>query len=149
MRRRPSAIHRTRHPLTGPYAAPAPAAGACAISTCPVLLRSPVIPRHSAATMNSVRPVRPAQRAGKAAAIENDRLENLAAFANPNAAFIGHVGVPNCAFGVERDAIRNAVAEIGPDAPVREAAVSADVEGGELLAIRFGDDQRRIVGRDR
>jgi hypothetical protein len=37
--------------------------------------------------------------------------------------------------------------EVGPDAPVRQAAVVGDVEGGESLCVGLGDNQRRIVGR--
>ena len=35
---------------------------------------------------------------------------------------------------------------IRPDAPVRQAAVRGDVERGEALGVRFGDDQRGVVG---
>src|SRR5439155_20657752 len=60
----------------------------------------------------------------------------------------GHGPVPDRAFGVETDAVRDAVAEVGPHAPVGQAAVRGDVEGGEPLGVGLGDDQRSVVGCD-
>ena len=57
-------------------------------------------------------PVRPAEHAGEAAAVERDCLQNFAAFAHAHAAFVGDVGVPDSAFRVEADAVGAAVAEV-------------------------------------
>src|SRR6266511_2064240 len=48
--------------------------------------------------------VRPPEHAGVAGAIELDPLQHLAAFANPCAGVVSH-WCPDCAFGVETDAV--------------------------------------------
>src|SRR5215218_1692252 len=78
----------------------------------------------------------PSECAGEAAAVELDRLQHLAAFADADAALVGDVAVPHCAVGVEADAVGDALSELGPDPAVREAAVGGDVEGGESPGIR-------------
>jgi hypothetical protein len=49
--------------------------------------------------------VRPAEHAGKRAAIEFDPLQDLAALGDPHTAAIAHVGVPGGAVAVEADAV--------------------------------------------
>jgi hypothetical protein len=76
-------------------------------------------------------PVRPAEHAGEAAAVERDCLQYFAALAHARAAFVGDVGVPDSPFRVEADAVGAAVAEVGPDAAVRQVAVGGYGEGGQ------------------
>ena len=68
------------------------------------------------------------EHAGEAAAVEGDGVEHLAALGDPDAALVRHVGVPGGAVGVEADAVGIAVAEVGPDPPIGEGAVLADVK---------------------
>ncbi|HJY97428.1 MAG TPA: hypothetical protein VJ371_20965, partial [Streptosporangiaceae bacterium] len=56
--------------------------------------------------------------AGEAAAVQVDHLEDLAAFADAHATAVGHVGVPDGVLLVDADAVRDAVAQVGPGAPV-------------------------------
>src|SRR6478672_12922882 len=65
-------------------------------------------------------PVGAPEHAGEAAAIEIDRLQDLAALANAHAALVGDVSVPDGVLRIEADAIGNAVAEIGPHASLRK-----------------------------
>src|SRR6266581_1175036 len=46
-----------------------------------------------------------------------------------------------------RSTVWGAAVEVGPHPPVRQAAVSRDVEGCEFLAIGLGHNQGRVVGR--
>ena len=96
------------------------------------------------------RPVRAAEHAGEAAAVERDCLQYFAAFAHAHAALVGDVGVPDRAFRVEADAVGDAVAERRPrragSTGCRRRAMSKAVS---LPGVGFGDDQRRIVRRHR
>src|SRR6059058_6015881 len=49
--------------------------------------------------------VRTPEHAGEAAAVQFDGLQNLPAFADAPAALVGHVRIPDGAFGVEADAV--------------------------------------------
>ena len=89
------------------------------------------------------RAVGAAEHAREAAAVELDPVEDLAALADADAAPVGHVGVPDGTLGVDADAVRDAVAEVGPDAPAREAAVGRDVQRRQAAAVGLGQDQRR------
>ena len=90
------------------------------------------MPRHSVAMMNKGLLVDAAEHAGKAATISIDCLQRFATFANANAAFVRNGRVPDSVLGIEADAVRCTVAEVGPDASVRElpsVAVSNAVSG--------------------
>jgi hypothetical protein len=121
------------------YGQPARGAGASVVSTRPD--RGPVNmfsgPLHSCASMNRVVPLVPPS-AREAAAVQADRLEHLPALADAHAALIGDVGVPDGVLGVGAEAVRDAIAQIGPHAPVRQAAVGVDVERGEPLGVGLG-----------
>jgi hypothetical protein len=69
-------------------------------------------PRHSAAIMKSVRWSVP--RASEAASVEVDGLQDLTAFADPHAAPVGDVAIPDRPVDIEADAVWHAVAEFGP-----------------------------------
>jgi len=92
--------------------------------------------------------IRPTQHAGEAPAVELDGLQHFAAFAHAHAALVRHVGIPDRALGIEADAVGRTVSEVGPHAAMVQAAVGRDVEGGELSAVRLGNDQAGVVGRD-
>ena len=47
--------------------------------------------------------------------------------------------------GVGADAVRAAITQIGPHAPVLQAAAGIDAERGEPLGVGLGHDQRRAV----
>jgi hypothetical protein len=79
--------------------------------------------------------VRAPEHASEAPAVEMDCLQHLPAFADAHATPVGHVCIPDGVFGVEADAVGDAVAEVGPHAPVRQAPVRGDVEGGEPFAV--------------
>src|SRR5215211_1405554 len=79
--------------------------------------------------------------------VEVDRLQHLAAFPNAHATPIRDVPVPDGAFGVEAYAVRDAVTQVGPYPPVREAAVLRDVECREPVGVGLSEDQLRVVGR--
>src|SRR5438132_13384249 len=64
-------------------------------------------------------PVRAAEHTSEAAAVEVDRLQHLATFADAHAALVGNVTVPYGIARVDADAVRNAVPEVGPHPPVR------------------------------
>ena len=87
------------------------------------------------------------EHAGETAAIDVDCLQHLTTFADAHAAFVGNVCVPNGVVCVDADAVRNAVAEVSPHTSIRQGAVCSDVESGEPLPVRLGDDQRAVVGR--
>ena len=54
--------------------------------------------------------------------------QHLATLADAHAPLVRDVGVPDGVLGVGTDAVRDAIAELGPDPPVRQAAVGRDVE---------------------
>src|SRR4029453_12683341 len=90
-----------------------------------------------------------AEHAGKAATISIDCLQHLATFADPHAALVRNVRVPDRAVGIEADAVGSTVAEIGPNMSVGQAAVRSDVECGKPLAVRLSNNQRSIIGSHR
>src|SRR5205085_7999501 len=85
--------------------------------------------------------------ASEAPTVKIDRLQHLTAFANAHATLVGDVRVPDGVFRIEANAVWYASGEVGPHPPVRQAAVSRDVEGSEFLAIGLGHNQGRVVGR--
>ena len=87
------------------------------------------------------------EHAGEAGPVELHAVEDLAPFADPAdevVAELAHVA-PDRAVGVHADAVGADV--LGPDTPVREAAVVGDVERRQPRGERLRDDQRRVVGR--
>src|SRR5229473_2410835 len=68
------------------------------------------------------------EHAREAAAVKLDRLEHLTALADPHAAPVRDIPVPDGAFGVEADAIRDTAVEIGPHALAGQGAVGRDIE---------------------
>src|SRR5918994_3704879 len=85
--------------------------------------------------------------AREAGPVELDALQHLAALADTRAV-VGVVcgGRPDAAVGIEADAVRSDT--VRPRAPIGQAALVVDVEGGEPSGERLGDDQRAVVGRD-
>ena len=75
-----------------------------------------------------------AEHAGERAAVELHAIEHLATLADAHATTIADVGVPDRSFRVEADAVWRVVADLCPDAPVRQWAVDVDVERGEPVA---------------
>src|SRR5215831_15891987 len=96
-----------------------------------------------------VRVLPAAERAGEGAAIQVGRGQHLTALAHPNTVLVGYVGVPGGALGVHADSVRVVAGRLRPYPPVAEAAVPADVVGGEAVPVRLGNDQRRAVLGDR
>src|SRR5829696_4796932 len=86
-------------------------------------------------------PIGPAERAGKASAVELDRLEYLTTFAHPRATLVGYVGEPDRPLGVHADPVGRGVAEVGPDPTVRKPPVRGDVEGAQSPRPGLGHDQ--------
>jgi hypothetical protein len=78
------------------------------------------------------------EHASEAAAVKLDGLQHFPAFANAHATLVWDIAIPNGVFGVEANAIGDAAVEVGPNPPVRKAAVSRDVEGRESLAVGLG-----------
>ena len=74
-----------------------------------------------------------AEHAREAPAITIDALKHLAAFANAHASLVGHVGVPDGAFGIDTDTVRHSVPELGPGPAVRQRAIAGNVKRGELF----------------
>src|SRR5262249_24076186 len=87
------------------------------------------------------------ERASDAAAIKFDPLQHLPSFANAHATFVGDIGVPDGALGIEADAVGDAVAKVGPHSPPGQVAVHGDVESREPFRVGLGDDQHRVVWR--
>jgi hypothetical protein len=54
-------------------------------------------------------------------------LQHVATFTNADAALVGHIRVPDGVLGIEADSVGNAVAEVSPYPPIRQAAVGGDV----------------------
>src|SRR5206468_12575665 len=86
------------------------------------------------------------EHAGEAAAVKVDRLQHLTTLADAHAPFVGNVAVPDRVVAIEADAVGDAVAEVGPDAPLRQTPVRADATRGESFCVGLGNDQRRVVG---
>ena len=59
-------------------------------------------------------------------AVKVDRLQHLTAFANAHATLVGDVPVPDGVVRVETNAVGEAAVEVGPNPPVRQAAVGRD-----------------------
>jgi hypothetical protein len=78
-------------------------------------------------------PIRTAEHAGEAAAIEVDDLQDLAARAHAHAATAPDVAVPHGTLGIQADAV-GVVGDLGPGPAVGQATVGGDAEGGEPLA---------------
>jgi hypothetical protein len=49
--------------------------------------------------------------------------KHLTALANAHTMFVGNVSVPDSIFGIDADAVRNAVTEVGPYASVDQASI--------------------------
>src|SRR5205807_2376719 len=79
--------------------------------------------------------------ASEATTIQVDRLQYLATFANTHATLVGDIAVPDGVFRVEANAVRDAVAQLGPNPPLRQAAVGRNVEGCESFAIGLGHSE--------
>src|SRR4029453_13024509 len=87
-----------------------------------------------------------AEHGCEAGAAEIDLLEHLATLADTGAV-VRHVCArgPDAAVRVEADAV--GADTVCPHAPIRQVAVSLDVEGGEACGKGLGDDERLIVRR--
>src|SRR4029453_11495259 len=72
----------------------------------------------------------------------------LPAVGHPPPAPAGPRRIPHRTLGVHADAVGRVVAQVGEDPPPGQAAVAADVEGGQPPAVRLGDDQGGVVGGD-
>ena len=132
------------------YGQPMPGTWTSAASTWPV--RPPLMlsgPRHSLTVMNSVRRSGAAEHAGEAAAVELDRLQHLAAFADAHAALVRDVGVPDGALGVEADAVREPSPRSAQTRRFDRPPSAAMSNAVSRVAVGLGDDQRGVVGRDR
>src|SRR5262244_3247867 len=88
-----------------------------------------------------------AEHTSKAPSVNVHSLQDGAAFADPHAALVRYIRVPDSVVGVDADAIWNAPSQVCPDAPIRQAAVATDVERGELLPVGLSDDQCGVVLR--
>src|SRR5207247_2956363 len=91
--------------------------------------------------------VHAAHHASKTPTIEVNRLQHVTLFANTHAALVGNIGVPDGVIRIDADAIRNAVTEVGPYAPIRQVSVHTYIKGRQPLALGLSDDQCRVVGR--
>ena len=106
-------------------------------------------PRHSVATTNSVRPSGPPRAHEK-----QPRSTSIVCSTSPPSRTRTQCRLGTSAYQTAPSASRqipsgHVGAELGPDAPVGQAAVRLDVEGGEPVAVRLGDDERGVVGGDR
>ena len=134
------------------YGQPAPGAGASAVSTWPLCAPSivvrpgaaPVVRRQEQCSLCPLaRARRPKQPRSRWIVCSTSRT-----FANAYAALCwASSRTRDGLLCVEADAIRGAVPEVGPRPAVREAAVSRNVEGGQLVAVGLGQDERRVVRR--
>ena len=73
------------------------------------------------------------QHASETAAVDGDSLQHFAAFADAYASLVGNIGVPDGVIGIDADAVRDAVTEVSPHAPVRQTSVGGDGKRGQLL----------------
>ena len=64
-------------------------------------------------------PLNAPEHASEAAAVKRDCLQHLTALANTHASLIGNVAVLDGMVGINADAVRHAIAEVGPHTPVR------------------------------
>src|SRR5580658_9482572 len=87
------------------------------------------------------RPVGAAEYAGEAAAVRGHCVQHLTAFCDPDAVPLGHIGVPDRAFGVDAYAVGVVAAGSRPRPAAVQGAVGGDVKGGQSLAVGLGDDQ--------
>src|SRR5262249_26850652 len=87
------------------------------------------------------------EHAGETASVKVDCLQHLTTLADAHAALIRNVCVPDGVVGVQANPVGNAAPQVSPYPPIGQAAVGNDLEGGELLAVGLGDDQRCVVGR--
>jgi len=81
-------------------------------------------------------PAGPAKHASEAPSVEFDGLQDHAALGDAHAPLVGHVGVPDGVLLVSTDAVRDAIAQVGPDASAGQGAVGVDVKGHEVVAGR-------------
>ena len=140
---------------------PTPGAGASATRTCPCRLAIDAFDAFDAAPFVGQHEQRPStgapEHARKAGSVEREPLQYLAPFADPYDFTLGisvAAGVrtgarrlsPDCALRVEADPVR--ADAVGPDTPVRQAAVAGDVERGQATGEGLSNDQRRVVRRD-
>src|SRR5207237_3808087 len=93
--------------------------------------RTPPLPCHHEERF----PVRTAKHASKAASVELDCLQHLTTLANPHAPHVRNVGVPDSILRVDANAIGDATVEAGPQPPIRQTPVGADVEGRESVGV--------------
>src|SRR5207244_2994438 len=88
------------------------------------------------------------EHASKAGVLQVDALEHLAAFAHtyaPRPVLIQDRR-PDRAIRVQADAVAAArTADLGPNAPVREAAIVSDVECRQVAGERRGDHEGLVV----
>src|SRR5260370_13996269 len=91
--------------------------------------------------------VRPSEHAGEASTVKVDCLQHISTLAHAHAAFVGNVCVPDGLGGIDTNAVRNTVSEIGPHPPVLETSICGDVKSRELPAVSLGPDQYRVVTR--
>jgi len=78
-----------------------------------------------------------AEHAGEGLGRERHACEHAAPLGDAHALGADRRRVSDGALGIEADAVRRAVLELRPDAPVGEAAVGLDVEGGEARGERL------------
>jgi hypothetical protein len=64
--------------------------------------------------MKSVLLSAPPKHASEAAAVQVDRVQHLTALANAHAPLVGYVSVPDGAFRVQANAMRDAAVEVRP-----------------------------------
>jgi hypothetical protein len=105
------------------------------------------VPRHSVATRNSVCLSAPPSMHAKQPRSRSIVCSTWPALANAHAPPVRNVAVPDGPVGVQADTVGHATIQVGPDPPVRQAAVGGDVERRELVGVGLGDDQPLVVGR--
>ena len=69
-------------------------------------------------------PICAPEHASEPTAVKRDRLQHLTTFANAHAMFVGDVRVPDGLFAIEANTVGKVAVKVGPQPPVREAAVS-------------------------
>ena len=72
-------------------------------------------------------------------------MSDLAAFLHSDCLPEARIRDPDRAFFIETDAIREVLAEIGPQTPIREAAIRRDVPCGEAIAPCLTHHERLAV----
>jgi hypothetical protein len=134
------------------YGQPVPADGAWAVSTCRFVARRPCARCHAIRSPPSQGcPVCAPERTGKAAAVQVDRLEHVASFADAHALSVGAVGVPDGAFGVQADPVADVIAEVDPHPRPRQAAVAITAgvlaSSGQIAVDRAPVSRRTLRAR--